>query len=477
MGKTTHQKFTWVDYVVSGEVDSFISELCQMLLKHKRNTKSEDLPKGVFGPIHRKTGYPVGDNSDKLPVAITASLAGLPAPDYDDYFDELYCSSFQNLIFPAISFEMSRGCWWGQCTFCGLSGCRVSFRSKPADQVLQELMMLVERYDTTRISVVDNVVDMDYFDTLIPRMSELEKDLEIFLEVKANLTRRQIEKLRVAGVRWINPGIESLHSRILKLIRKGVSAWQNIQMLKWCRQNGIATGWNMLFGFPGEKDEWYDEMAEWIPLLVHLPPGFFLYVQYCRYSTYFDNADNFGLDLQPTELSRSVFPMTKEEITDLAYHLESESTPDYHICLGNSHFPDRSGLEAVHMEMLRWRMNWGYEKPVLCMREANGALEISDSRPCSMAPSHRIDGLERDVLEQCDDALTIGQLCSVFEQKYGITSLEVREALADLVDRKLVLEIDGRAISLVLKDPIIESPNNITNPSGLFLVEEFQGFK
>ena len=79
---------------------------------------------------------------------MTASLAELPIPDYDDYFEELQGSLYRAAILPGLPVEMSRGCWWGQkshCTFCGLNGGGMNYRSKAPEQVLEEIDALVDR--------------------------------------------------------------------------------------------------------------------------------------------------------------------------------------------------------------------------------------------------------------------------------------------------------------------------------------------
>ena len=58
MGQTTHRNFRWVDYVVSGEADGLIVQLCEKMLSGGRGLAPEDLPAGVFGPSHRERGYP-----------------------------------------------------------------------------------------------------------------------------------------------------------------------------------------------------------------------------------------------------------------------------------------------------------------------------------------------------------------------------------------------------------------------------------
>src|SRR5207253_3689489 len=56
MGQTTHRCFPWVDFVVSGEADGLISELCRLALDGRRDADPSELPRGVLGPGHRQGG-------------------------------------------------------------------------------------------------------------------------------------------------------------------------------------------------------------------------------------------------------------------------------------------------------------------------------------------------------------------------------------------------------------------------------------
>ena len=41
------------------------------------------------------------------------------------------------------------------------------------------------------------------------------------------------------GMTWMQPGIESRPTEILKVANKGHEAWQSVELLKWRRQYGI----------------------------------------------------------------------------------------------------------------------------------------------------------------------------------------------------------------------------------------------
>ena len=55
MGEATHRCFPWVDYVVSGEADGLVTELCRLALTRGRDVAATELPRGVLGPAHRQT--------------------------------------------------------------------------------------------------------------------------------------------------------------------------------------------------------------------------------------------------------------------------------------------------------------------------------------------------------------------------------------------------------------------------------------
>ena len=91
----------------------------------------------------------------------------------------------------------------------------------------------------------------------MPELASRSLGVSLFYEVRPNLGKEQLRRLRDAGVRHIQPGIESFSDPVLRLVRKGTSALQNIQLLKWCKELGIEPIWNLLWGFPGEPPEEY----------------------------------------------------------------------------------------------------------------------------------------------------------------------------------------------------------------------------
>jgi ribosomal peptide maturation radical SAM protein 1 len=472
MGRTTHQHFTWVDYVVSGEADAFVAPLFQAMLSHGRDIPLAELPFGVFAPGHREAGYPTAQSGDGVPRAITEDIRTLPLPDYTDYFAELERCTYADAIMAGLPMEFSRGCWWGQrshCTFCGLNGGSMNFRAKSPDVVAGEMRTMASRYGTRRIEAVDNIMDLSYFDTVLPDLATRPGELSVFFETKSNLKRRHVELLAQAGVRWIQPGIESLHSGVLTLMRKGASAWTNVQLLKWARQHGVRMSWSMICGFPGEADEWYSAMAEYLPALTHLQPGPAIALRYDRYSPYFTNPAQHGLTLRPAEMYQYAYPLPPDALFDQVYFFESADSPVEPANVTGLQRADRPGLTAVRMELERWNRAWqGPKLPQLMLRAAEGKVVVDDTRPFNTQGAPRVlDELEQAVLLQADDAPPEAKLRETMLAA-GFDGNALENVLSRLEADRLVLRLDGRVISLPLREPCAPLPASHAFPGGFF---------
>jgi ribosomal peptide maturation radical SAM protein 1 len=472
MGQATHRLFPWVDYVVAGEGDGVITPLVRAILDHGREVASDALPEGIFAPTHRLKGYPtVSDTrSGDVPRAISTSIADLPVPNYDNYFQTINESkALRENVLISIPIETSRGCWWGQgktngCTFCSLNGCGMRFRSKPAEKVMDELDTLYRKYDVHRFYAVDNCVDMCYFKTLFPELARSGKPYRLYYELMANLKQHDVKVMREAGVTWIWCGIESLHDNILELVNKGCRAYQNVQFLKWCRQYGIFVGWNVMCDFPGEKDAWYGEMAELLPLLTHLqPPRGFVRLRLDRFSRYHDHAKEYGLDIHPSELAHYVYPLDDKELREQTYFFEDETRTRQPLV---SSLFTRPGIKAAAREIGRWKKAfWSGNLPTLAMSISDSRIHIRDTRPAAVGSSFDLQGVESEIYLACEKAR---RRKSLYDQlkKEGHDRREVESAIHRLLDYKLMVELDGRLLALAVCEPLADIPKKIDYPGG-----------
>src|ERR1044072_5020863 len=67
--------------------------------------------------------------------------------------------------------------------------------------------------------------------------------------------------MRKGGLFSIQPGVESLSTHILKLMRKHTTGVRNLELIKWSTYYGINNLYNILLRFPGETLE--DYRAQW----------------------------------------------------------------------------------------------------------------------------------------------------------------------------------------------------------------------
>src|SRR5262249_41272669 len=161
-------------------------------------------------------------------------IDAIPTPDYDEYFAFLDEADFDVVFRRSVRmpFKTARGCWWGQkkqCTFCGIGS--TAYQRKDADVALGEILGLVRKYRAMSLQCTDWIMAADYFDALLPKLAAERLDLDVFWEMKANVRRRHVRALRDARVMQIQPGIESLSTPLLELMRKGVTALANIRLL------------------------------------------------------------------------------------------------------------------------------------------------------------------------------------------------------------------------------------------------------
>ena len=347
-----------IDYIFSGECESVFPDFL------RRAVDGQSLPSG---PI--VYGEPCFD------------LDSLPEPSFDEYFSQLENalpgSSEKKQIW--LPFESSRGCWWGarqHCTFCGLNGQTMAFRQKSPDRMIDGVKRLLARYPSQYVAMMDNILPHSYFRTVLPRLAEEPPTARIYYEVKSNLTLHQVELLRRAGIERAQPGIEALSSSLLRRMKKGVLARQNLALLRYARAAGLFVNWNLLCQFPGDDREDYEQTLAVVRLLHHLhPPSGVAPVSIDRFSPYFKDAPAYGInDLQPLPAYAWAFP-PHSDLRSLAYHFKGQ-----YACAQASHPEIYDLLETAVRD---WHDSWkvGAPPPTLSLTAGDdGYYTLMDTR-------------------------------------------------------------------------------------------------
>ncbi|MEU7907447.1 RiPP maturation radical SAM C-methyltransferase [Actinoplanes sp. NPDC049118] len=436
MGPELVRSVDCIDLAVTGEADSALPELMCAL------AAGTD-PVVVPGVIGRVDGTVVATP----PRAPLDRLDDLPTPDYSEYFQRAEDLGLLERVGHRevrIPFESARGCWWGakhHCTFCGLNGLTMEFRSKSPRRVLDELAEQARRYRSFRFEAVDNILDMRYVTELFPQLVASEADYQIFYEVKSNLTRAQLRLLAQGGVTSIQPGLESMSSHVLRLMRKGVRAAQNVNLLRWAAYYKIDVGWNVLWGFPGETLEDYAQQAAAFGHLVHLrPPASAGRVWLERFSPLYTDSEAFGVRERTPEASYGYIYPDSVDLPRIAYFFDytlSDALPD-------SAYDDLQ--QAVH----RWQEAWkGDHRPVLKYWASPGFVQIYDGRHQGSEGTYTFEGDLAEIYLACSERPVSA---AAVREKLGrrLPVEAVLEAFAEFHRRGLLFLDESIAIALAI---------------------------
>ncbi len=474
MGYSMLKLFPWIDYVCCGEGDKVFL----------------DFVEGVVAGNNAKVPGIVGRNGDHLDQFSTPppvrNMDDLPVPEFEDYFQDLRTLNLEELMSPRLAIETSRGCWWGEishCTFCGLNGLTMKYRGKTADRLFKELDDLLQKWGPHTFQVVDNILNLDFFKSFFPEVIRRRVKLNLFFEIKSNLNREQLRLLKAAGVRGIQPGIESLSDDTLNLMGKGVTALQNIWLLKACREMGIAVYWNWLAGFPSEKPSEYERMKLLVPLLCHLqPPGRFGSIHLDRFSPLFNLQKKFGIrNVRAARPYGLIYASDDKTLDDLAYYFDfdyedARDPEEYAAGLGD--------------EILNWMREWNvsdeweasmlpplwpalrspfldkfarpflvllgapvpamFGAPVLAKLDLRAGVLIWDTRRGAARTLSVLKGLDASIFRYADDVRKYDAVVQHFVD-LGYASADIQRALSNLIRRKLVILDSGRCLALAPK--------------------------
>lgn len=472
------QLFPFLDCVVSGEADDLITPLCQGLLAEGADFLDRPQPEGV---VTRKWSLAAeaGDPAlkDRPRRAVVDKLDELPIPDYSEYFAELESSRVR--VRPGLVVEGSRGCWWGAkvlCTFCGLNGEGIRYRSKSPGRFLAELDTLAEKWGFRRFEAVDNILPKDYAAEVFQDLAQRDQKWSIFYEIKADLSLEEFTILRDAGVKWLQPGIETLSQTSLKRMRKGTNVLQNLQTLKWAQQFGMFLSWNMLVGFPGETEEDYREINEILPLIEHLQPPTgstgsnpgLVPIRFDLYGYYYRQREALGLEFRPADNYRYIYPFEESDRAKLSYYFETDATRGAF---------DSEEFKKLSESMSSWAasLRLSTSRPgarLEIVEESAGVLRIVDSRKTRTQDEHRISGLAARILLACEEMKTRAKLIEILgEEGWSGDEEQLETALDDLAERKLVVLQNRWILALVLKTPLSPKIDPEDCPSGMVLRE------
>ncbi|MCU0666121.1 MAG: radical SAM protein [Candidatus Omnitrophica bacterium] len=238
-----------VDFVLTGgDYDFLLLNLCDCL----KNLDKTSLQPGIY---YRENGSIL--NSGKF--ELDHDLNSLPFIDRDLTDYKLY--AYKNGNFKAVpgTYIMSgRDCWHHECTFCSWPTLYPTFRARSADNVIEEIDQLVEKYrireimDDTGCFPAGDWLD-DFCRLAINRQYQSRK---IYLDCNMRfgaLSYNDFVMMKDAGFRLLLFGLESANQNTLDRLKKKVKLEQVIEDCKSATRAGLFPHITIMFGYPWES--------------------------------------------------------------------------------------------------------------------------------------------------------------------------------------------------------------------------------
>jgi ribosomal peptide maturation radical SAM protein 1 len=423
-----------IDYVHCGDAEISFPQMVERLY-------SGQTMEGLPGIMWRDSGGTV-HYAGRAPNFLDMNQT--PLPDFDEYFYARDASGYeqsdcvQELLVP---FEAARGCWWGEknhCTFCGLNRSGMEFRAKDPEKVLEQLEALARRYGQFYFNAIDNIMAPEYVEKLFGRLAAVNSDICIHYEIRPNFSRTQLGKLRRSGLFSVQPGIESLSTNILKIMRKHSTGMRNVELIKWCTYYGINSLYNILCRFPGETEEDYRTQSEVAAMIVHFqPPYAIVKARADRGSPMYTEPNSQSVSgLVPAKCYQYIFPESFD-LRRISYYFDHQMEDT----VKDDVYEDLFGRVGA------WQALWrGPNHPYLKYRKSLSTIMIFDGRK-SQEQIFRYHGQAAALYEYCAEARTPRDIVACFGDGPWID-----DQLKDFVDKNLMLHLDGRYLSLALPE-------------------------
>jgi ribosomal peptide maturation radical SAM protein 1 len=460
MGQEIIKHVEQIDYVFSGPALKSFPTFIEAVINGKRE-RCEQI-RGIF----------TKDNVARPPSIIgeEMDINSELAVNFKPFLDQVRTSFPNKEVKPILIFETSRGCWWGEkahCTFCGLNGLTMNYRSMRPDKAIEMFGSLFKHSgEAPHLMCTDNIMPTNYPTEVFPYLNA-PAAASIFYEVKADLTAEEMQQMSQARVKLIQPGIEALSTSTLKLMKKGTTVFQNLAFLKNCLLYDLYPSWNLLVGFPGEDEEVYRKYFEDMPLLVHLPPPVTVgRVMFDRYSPYFNEAEKYGLQLQPSDYYTLIYPFAKEEVDNLAYHFVDGNANAKYIHAMAKWIAKLRGLLVTWQS--RWQTSDPFGHPQLYLKENEPGTVVHDSRAGAVL-EHEISPTGKLILENLVRPKRVSQLA---RELTDVNPSSLATEVSLLKERGLLFQEGDRFLSLVMPKELPRFSVNLVTGHDNTVIEE-----
>lgn len=255
-----------IDYIAMGEGEI-------TWLEFVRKIENHESPDNIDGIAYKKDGEIVYTKCREF-----ADLKDLPLIDWTIVNPQVY---YQKYIYNDLLYLFSsKGCPFN-CAFCGNLGYhRCTHRRRPTDMTLDEIENLIKNYSLKAVYFTDELWCANKEEAYEFCHKVKERGLKFFWGCDSRAdqyTKEDLQLMYDAGCRWLLFGGESGSELMLNKINKGIKSSGVEEVVKNCKEIGIAAIVTLVVGLPGETEE---EVKETIALGMRLLTKFVLVFHY-----------------------------------------------------------------------------------------------------------------------------------------------------------------------------------------------------
>lgn len=233
----------YIDYLVIGDAETAIVDLCNYL----DNKGSIDGVANIsyYSPNEKKvvSTHFTCEHIDLNEVAY---------PDFTDYDFSEYLTP--EPVFPV---QLSKGCYWGKCSFCDYAYGQLGYCPKRIDRIIDEIKYYADNYSASKFMFIDEAIPPVFYNRLA--LAIIEAGLKItyysFARLEDGYTAEVLKNLYDSGARIFMWGYECESLRIMELMNKGINSERRLEILADSHKAGIWNNGLFIFGYPTETPE------------------------------------------------------------------------------------------------------------------------------------------------------------------------------------------------------------------------------
>lgn len=238
-------------------IPEFFSLFCDSLQIGDGEISLITLIEGIEGKRDLKDVYSLIYKNEYGEIVVTddaplLNMDEIEFPCFDGYDFSKYFSA--DIVMPV---QLSKGCYWGKCTFCDFYTGQQCYDTKSVNRAVDEVEFLIEKYGFRHFAFVDEAVPPAYYNRFALEL--IKRNVKInfysFARLEKGFTPEVLKNLYDAGACFFAWGYEAHSPRIMKLLNKGVDVEYRLTLLENAKKIGLWNHCTFLLSYPTETPE------------------------------------------------------------------------------------------------------------------------------------------------------------------------------------------------------------------------------